>query len=59
MASDSVLNTKSYAFAIRIVKLSQLLQKEKSEVCSVKANITQWNLCWRVNQRVGIWTKQS
>ncbi len=31
MASDSVLNTKSYAFAIRIVKLSQLLQKEKSE----------------------------
>jgi four helix bundle protein len=29
--SGSVLNTKSYAFAIRIVKLSQLLQKEKSE----------------------------
>jgi four helix bundle protein len=29
--SDSILNTKSYAFAIRIVKLSQLLQKERSE----------------------------
>ena len=28
---DSVLNTKSYAFAIRIVKLSQFLQKEKAE----------------------------
>lgn len=28
---DSVLNIKSYAFAIRIVKLSQYLQKEKSE----------------------------
>ena len=29
--SDSILNTKSYAFAVRVVKLSQLLQKEKSE----------------------------
>ncbi|NDV78030.1 four helix bundle protein [Dysgonomonas sp. 511] len=29
--SDSVLNIKSYAFAIRIVKLSQYLYKEKSE----------------------------
>jgi len=28
---DSVVNLKSYAFAIRIVKLSQFLQKEKSE----------------------------
>jgi four helix bundle protein len=27
----SILNTKSYAFAIRIVKLSQFLQKEKQE----------------------------
>ncbi|MCL2650833.1 MAG: four helix bundle protein [Candidatus Azobacteroides sp.] len=29
--ADSILNTKSYNFAIRIVKLSQFLQKEKSE----------------------------
>ncbi len=29
--ADSILNTKSYAFAIRIVKLSQFLQKDKSE----------------------------
>ncbi|MDU1904108.1 MAG: four helix bundle protein [Dysgonomonas sp.] len=29
--TDSLLNTKSYAFAIRIVKLSQYLQKEKQE----------------------------
>ncbi|PLX03146.1 MAG: four helix bundle protein [Marinilabiliales bacterium] len=28
---NSVLNTKSYDFAIRIVKLSQLLQTEKKE----------------------------
>lgn len=32
MASDSVLNTKSYAFAIRIVKLSQLLQKKSQSL---------------------------
>ena len=30
-SSDSILNVKSYAFAIRIVKLSQFLQKEKAE----------------------------
>lgn len=29
--SDSILNIKSYSFAIRIVKLSQFLQKEKAE----------------------------
>lgn len=29
--TNSVLNIKSYTFAIRIVKLSQYLQKEKSE----------------------------
>lgn len=29
--TDSILNTKSYAFAIRIVKLSQYLQKEEQE----------------------------
>ncbi|MBB4034985.1 four helix bundle protein [Dysgonomonas hofstadii] len=29
--TDSILNLKSYAFAIRIVKLSQFLRKEKSE----------------------------
>ncbi|NDW10084.1 four helix bundle protein [Dysgonomonas sp. 520] len=29
--ANSILNTKSYAFAIRIVKLSQFLQKDKSE----------------------------
>ncbi|SBW03142.1 four helix bundle protein [uncultured Dysgonomonas sp.] len=29
--ADSILNTKSYAFAIRIVKLSQFLQKDRSE----------------------------
>ncbi len=29
--SDSVLNSKSYVFAIHIVKLSQTLQKEKQE----------------------------
>jgi four helix bundle protein len=29
--ADSILNTKSHAFAIRIVKLSQFLQKDKSE----------------------------
>jgi len=28
---DSVLNIKSYSFAIRIIKLSQYLQKDKSE----------------------------
>lgn len=29
--ADSVLNIKSYAFAIRIIRLSQFLQKEKAE----------------------------
>lgn len=29
--TNSILNLKSYAFAIRIVRLSQFLQKEKSE----------------------------
>ena len=29
--TDSILKTKSYSFAIRIVKLAQYLQKEKSE----------------------------
>ncbi len=29
--SDSILNAKSYNFAIRTVKLSQFLQKEKAE----------------------------
>ena len=29
--TDSVLKAKSYSFAIRIVKLAQYLQKEKSE----------------------------
>ena len=29
--ADSILNAKSYEFAIRIVKLSQFLQKEKAE----------------------------
>ncbi len=29
--TESVLNFKSYSFAIRIVKLSQYLQKEKNE----------------------------
>jgi four helix bundle protein len=29
--TDSILKTKSYSFAIRVVKLAQYLQKEKSE----------------------------
>jgi len=29
--ADSIINIKSYAFAIRVIKLSQFLQKEKSE----------------------------
>lgn len=29
--TNSILNLKSYAFAIRIVRLSQFLQKDKSE----------------------------
>ena len=29
--ADSILNVKSYNFAIRVVKLSQFLQKEKAE----------------------------
>lgn len=31
MKSESLLKSKSYKFAVRIVKLSQFLQKEKSE----------------------------
>ena len=29
--ADSILQTKSYAFAVRIVRLSQFLQREKKE----------------------------
>lgn len=28
---DSILNIKSYAFAVRIIKLTQFIQKDKSE----------------------------
>ncbi|GAB4333821.1 MAG: hypothetical protein OHK0038_10270 [Flammeovirgaceae bacterium] len=31
MKADNIIQTKSYAFALRIIKLSTMLQREKSE----------------------------
>ena len=46
MKNDNVVQIKSYAFAVRIVKVYQFLSNEKKEFVLSKAASSLWNFNW-------------
>ena len=46
MKEGNIILQKSYAFAVRIVRLSQFLVKEKQAFQLADQNSSQWNFHW-------------
>ena len=50
---ENIVKNKSFAFAVRVMKLYQFLCKQKKEICNLKATIKKWNKCWGYGKRSG------
>ena len=56
---DSLLHTKSYDFALRIVGMNKYLREQKGEFVLSKQILSFWNSHRSINTRIGICTKPS
>jgi hypothetical protein len=47
MKSENVVQTKSYDFALRIIKVYKyLIQEPKKRICFIKTIVKKWNFRW-------------
>ena len=56
---DSLLHTRSYDFALRIVGMNKYLREQKGEFVLSKQILSFWNSYRSINTRIGICTKPS
>ena len=59
MKEDNIIKDKSFAFAMRIVKLYNYLTKREEGICAVKASYSLWHEHRGKYQRSVSWADQA